>query len=336
MNIDIETLLLLLSAVLGLSLIVERILQGVKWLVGQMLFHEDSLLEEKEEPVESLIGEMTFRKVNDKLDDILEEIEEQKIKLQDAVHDEKGKIQDKVSSLEEQAAEFVKKYNDLFKNQIIFNRKQKKEIEDKQKYLEGRFRGSTVDPSWGEYDEKYYQPTVLVDKMDLPDPEKTARLFWLQIIGALSGIIICHFSEFGIFHHFLEKVSPQLDWILTGILIGGGSQPIHTLIKFVQSRKRADMVVSNQSEVEYEEQPVKKLKEPPSTSQKEVSPEPIIDIKYRGGVDREKLEHIHHRRVNPDLIIYHHTAMHSDTTFEDVVKVIKDRDWSTGYNCVVL
>ena len=27
--------------------------------------------------------------------------------------------------------------------------------------------------------------------------------------------------------------------------------------------------------------------------------------------------------------------MHRESTFEDVVKVIKDRDWSTGYNCVI-
>jgi len=336
MGIDIKTLLLLLSAILGLSLVVERILEGIKTLIRRMLMREDSSLEEKEKSVESLIGELAFKKINNKLDDLLEAIEENKIKQRDAGSDQQQGIQDKIHSLEDQASELIKQYNDHFEQQVIFSRKRKKEIIRKQKYLEGRVKNGKVDASWGEYDEKFYQPTVIVDHLESPDAEQTARVFWLQIIGAVSGIIICHFSELGIFKYFLEGVSPQIDWILTGILIGGGSQPIHTLIKFVQSRKAADLSVSNESEVETEEQEETKAEpKQPRAGGKEPAT-PVIDIKYRGGVDRDKLENIHLREDNPDLIIYHHTAMHSDTTFADVVKVIRDRGWSTGYNCVIL
>lgn len=66
-----------------------------------------------------------------------------------------------------------------------------------------------------------------------------------------------------------------------------------------------------------------------------------VEIPYEGGVDRDRLQTLHRRRANPDLIIYHHTAMHGDSTFDDVVRVIKSRKdskgrpWVTGYNCVV-
>ncbi len=66
-----------------------------------------------------------------------------------------------------------------------------------------------------------------------------------------------------------------------------------------------------------------------------------VDLPYDGGVDREKLESVHHRPANPNLIVYHHTAMRLKSTFEDVVRVIKDRRdgtgprWLTGYHCVV-
>ena len=336
MGIDIKTLLLLLSAILGLSLVVERILEGIKTLIRRMLMREDSTLEEKEKPVESLIGELAFKKINDKLDDLLEEIEENRIKWKDADTGQRQIIQKKINDLEEEATELIRKYNDHFEEKLIFDRKQKKDILRKKKYLDRRVKDGKIDASWGEFDEKFYQPTVIVDHLEAPDAEQRARVFWLQIIGAVSGIIICHFSELGIFKYFVDGVSHQLDWILTGILIGGGSQPIHTLIKFVQSRKTADLSVSNESEVQTEEQEETKTeqKQPPAKEKEQAVP--VIDIKYRGGVDRDKLENIHLRKDNPDLIIYHHTAMHSDTTFADVVKVIKDRGWSTGYNCVVL
>jgi len=66
------------------------------------------------------------------------------------------------------------------------------------------------------------------------------------------------------------------------------------------------------------------------------------DIPYEGGVDRQLLESVHRRDQDPNLVVYHHTAMSSDSTFEDVVGVIKSRTdangqhWLTGYNCVIL
>jgi len=67
-----------------------------------------------------------------------------------------------------------------------------------------------------------------------------------------------------------------------------------------------------------------------------ISDAEVIDVPYDGGVDVELLESVHRRVKNPDMIIFHHTAMNSKSKFQDVVQVIKDRGWITGYNCVVL
>lgn len=67
-----------------------------------------------------------------------------------------------------------------------------------------------------------------------------------------------------------------------------------------------------------------------------------INVVYHGGVDRETLENVHIRPEDPKLVVYHHTAMHSNSSFQDVVRVIKSRtdshgnNWLTGYNCVIL
>ena len=96
------------------------------------------------------------------------------------------------------------------------------------------------------------------------------------------------------------------------------------------------MIINNSETVETEEEKAQKVTPAPAIAKSKVSEELAIEIAYHGGVDRDSLEHIHKRSKNPDLIVYHHTAMHSDTVFADVVKVIKDRNWSTGYNCVIL
>jgi hypothetical protein len=61
----------------------------------------------------------------------------------------------------------------------------------------------------------------------------------------------------------------------------------------------------------------------------------LLDIPYAGGVDRDRLDPSRKRAAPPDLIVYHHTAMHHDTSFADVVRAIKGRGWTTGYHAVV-
>jgi hypothetical protein len=111
---------------------------------------------------------------------------------------------------------------------------------------------------------------------------------------------------------------------------------MHVLIQFISERK-----------VSVEAEPI-------SAAEKDTAVAPVIisrvsdttvdelDIAYDGGVDRSVLEDIHRRDANPTMVVYHHTAMSSQSTFEDIVNVIKNRkddqgrNWITGYNCVVL
>ena len=212
---------------------------------------------------------------------------------------------------------------------------QTEKLQQKWQALQSRINGSGLDTSSGEYDEKFSIATVLVDPIGPRDGEKTARIFWLQILGTFGGIILSYISEFGLFDYILQNhtITPKWDWILTGILIGGGAQPIHTLIKFLTDRKATELKVSDVATIASEEEAAP---EAPNVVTKPATSNLDIDIPYRGGVTPEKLEHTHLRGKNPDFIVYHHTAMHSDTTFADVVKVITNRGWSTGYNCVIL
>lgn len=117
---------------------------------------------------------------------------------------------------------------------------------------------------------------------------------------------------------------------------------MHILIRFITQRKiivTENTVPTGADETSTE---IEKPRIPAIISTSAGNNNPAwIDIPYNGGVDRAELEWAHKRKKNPDLIVYHHTAMSSRSTFEDVVRVIKNRTdskgnhWLTGYNCVV-
>ena len=159
------------------------------------------------------------------------------------------------------------------------------------------------------------------------------------MIGVFAGVTICYFSEFGLFEPLdvFKTMNPAFDWILTGFLIGGGSQPIHVLIKFLNQRK---VVVDKQPDVEIA-RPVATFASVgigPSTLSTSIGPTfAILDLPYTGGYRPDELEHRNRRKKNPELIVFHHTAMHSDTTFSDIVHEIKVvKGWSTAYHTVVM
>jgi hypothetical protein len=113
---------------------------------------------------------------------------------------------------------------------------------------------------------------------------------------------------------------------------------MHFLVEFITKRKVTTMRTAGAGEAEMPEERAEPEPPPPLVSVPAAQPvvQSHIDVPYRGGVDRDLLEHIRRRPSDPNLIVYHHTAMHSDTTFADVVKAIKDKGWTTGYHCVVL
>jgi hypothetical protein len=201
----------------------------------------------------------------------------------------------------------------------------------------------------GEWGEQVSNSVILIEDATDADDGTTFKAFILQILGFAAGIVAAHYGGLQLFNSFLKAMSkpemaPWLDYLLTGLFIGGGSGPVHTLIRFISDRKiTADAVPQAKSEPEAPPAAVAAAAAPAviATSAKLAEAE-WVDIPYDGGVDRDKLEGIHRRTADPDLIVYHHTAMKSSSTFEDVVRVIKSRTdskgnhWVTGYNCVVL
>ena len=213
-----------------------------------------------------------------------------------------------------------------------------------------------------EWNEQVSNCTLLTLPATDPDDGTTKKVFILQLLAFATGIIFARLFEVDLFNkllaghaHFLQLlagestvhsvslVPPSIDYLLTGLLIGGGSKPIHILIRFVTDRK---IVTSKIHDVAEEQEPAytEAMGQLGKAKKTGLAPSAIpssevhewVDIEYHGGVDREVLETVHKRDANPSMIIYHHTAMHSNSTFDDVVRVIKSRDWVTGYNCVVM
>ena len=61
------------------------------------------------------------------------------------------------------------------------------------------------------------------------------KMLIMQTIGIIAGITVCKFGNLGIFHQ-LGLGTPTLTWwdvALSGILISGGSEPIHQMINFL-------------------------------------------------------------------------------------------------------
>ncbi|WP_438863681.1 peptidoglycan recognition protein family protein [Neptunicella sp.] len=132
------------------------------------------------------------------------------------------------------------------------------------------------------------------------------------------------------------------DHILTGLVIAGGAQPIHLLITFLTSKKVPEL----EQPVEYEskeQEIVASANDTPvvSTATLQMEVGDIADIwtpiNYQGGVRPDSLEERNLRQGEPNLIVYHHTAMHSQLGFQAIVdEFLIAKQWSTGYHCVIM
>ena len=192
-----------------------------------------------------------------------------------------------------------------------------------------------------ECSEQFSYATILVEPATEMDKNKTYKMFTLQILGFAMGILLARASGIQLFAALLgsgTSIPLWTDYLLTGLFIGGGTGPAHTLIRFIAQRKitvdAPPVSAEGKSKAitpEEKTAPVI-LSTPPNTDVGE-----WIDIPYFGGVDKEKLEYTHMRKANPDMVVYHHTAMSSRSTFEDVIRVIKSRTdsrgrpWITGF-----
>ena len=196
-----------------------------------------------------------------------------------------------------------------------------------------------------ELDESMTSTSVSTAPATLPRSERVQREFLMQMFGFALGIILARFTELRLFNSFgVVGFQSWVDYLLTGLLIGGGSAPVHTLLRFISERKVTAQTEAVNSDESIKPVSVAKSREKVQTlvgSQESPELIKLKEIQYYGGVDRDKLEWVHIRKANPSIIIYHHTTMNRSSSFEDVVNVIKSRTdskgnhWITGYNCVI-
>lgn len=352
-----ETLLLLTTA-LGLAFAIERFLEAVNGFIKRIGLRMGPAAEARSSAVEA-----EFQ--GTRLDAFDAVIEQTSAQLADALHanptsDENAPLpeeatdpdaaRDRAKTVAKDLEEHLEKIDPSTLSTELQSRREAL-LNDIKALQEGRPAREH------EVTESYPPITVLLEPASPPDPEKRAQAFWLQVIGTFAGIVACFVAGFGLFEALgiFQDASPDaltwhdrlrqaIDFILTGVLIGAGSQPIHVLIKFLDQRGLVDLSVAPPTgpTTETAEKPATETAEEPEAEAKAAPPtqkaESRIQVPYDGGVDPELVARRQpNRQAPPDLIVFHHTAMHSDTTFDDVVRVIQEqRGWATAYHCVVL
>jgi hypothetical protein len=205
----------------------------------------------------------------------------------------------------------------------------------------------TVEERHGEWEERVPTSVLLVQDASDPDDGWTLRSFVLQLLGFAAGILLASFADLRLFSAFLTgggggggsaELPGWVDHVFTGLFIGGGSGPVHTLIEFVTARR----TIVQAAELTVAETAADKAFVTSSPPEVATWDGGWVDVPYAGGVDVDLLQSVHRRDADPTIIVYHHTGMSSDSTFDDVVRVIKSgtdgsgQPWLTGYHCVIL
>nr|WP_277816421.1 peptidoglycan recognition family protein [Neptunicella marina] len=81
---------------------------------------------------------------------------------------------------------------------------------------------------------------------------------------------------------------------------------------------------------------ISEAREVKSKSDTPVNTNPFAII-YQGGVNPDALELTHLRQQPVDMIIYHHTAMHSGLAFEGIIgEFIDSKKWLTAYHAIIM
>ena len=139
------------------------------------------------------------------------------------------------------------------------------------------------------------------------------KAFIMQTVGIILGIGICYFSHLGILQALKLTPPKSLLWwdvVLSGILISGGSEPIHQLINFLKGHQ--DELKGEKLRLETQ------LIE--ATPQQQSLPGSRIGITYQGGLYPGKHGH-GLRKVNPQYIVIHHSGTSKSASFEDIVRM---------------
>ncbi len=91
----------------------------------------------------------------------------------------------------------------------------------------------------GSWEEQFSNAVIAVEPAKDPDDGLTTRAIMIQLICFALGIIAVRISGLQLFNSMLKHlnggkmVADWVDFLLTGLLIGGGSKPIHLLIRFI-------------------------------------------------------------------------------------------------------
>ncbi len=75
MQTDFKTIMLLLSAAMGMSLTIERVLEVVKGIIKRVLLSEDSPFADTSPPIEFVLPDLGFDQLDNILDERREDIE---------------------------------------------------------------------------------------------------------------------------------------------------------------------------------------------------------------------------------------------------------------------
>jgi hypothetical protein len=317
--VPFDNIALPLASVLASALLVERIIEGGKNVIDMLpkAVPNTALLpaEEAEQPLRELVDRHAQAEQRDQAESDAEDAARDIAKLKDQIAGLEGSTNDPAVAARLNA--LTEKLNGLVNQQA----------------------------RTAEWDEKVPISKVLVAPATDPDDGATARVLVLQLFAAATGIVVAHYAKLRLFTPLLAagNFPVELDYLLTGLLVGGGSAPVHLLIRFISERRCPVEIeeAAAQPETEMEPLPAVEVMAPlaePAVTDRET----WVEIPYEGGIDRDILEGIHHRGQEPTLIVYHHTAMKNTATMEDLVRVIKERTdahgnhWITGYHCVIL
>ncbi len=172
-----------------------------------------------------------------------------------------------------------------------------------------------------------------------PEQEEKRRLrkmIVMQTFGFIGGVVICRQGHLGIFTQLgliSAQQAPWWDILLSGVLISGGSEPIHQMMSFLNEKK--ELVKKERLRAEAQQL----TKAPQAASGGEFS---HLGVAYSGGLYPDKAGHSL-RKVNPKYIVLHHSGTSQRLSFEDIVRLEKtprsnDRGTYTldpSYHCVI-
>ncbi len=205
-----------------------------------------------------------------------------------------------------------------------------------------------------EPDESYLPPCIPVVPYPGQDMVSASGMLFIQLMAAGLGIFLAHMFDLHLIRLLLQAhlelakvvvevtVNPTLDLLISGLVIGGGSQPVHVLIRFLNERKVTGVVADAVAEQQQGATDAWDLAARVSSSslvaeQKEPDPLAWRPIVYNGGVRPTSLDRVHMRSGKPNLVVYHHTAMASFSPFSDVVnEILNHKKWLTAYHCVIM